>query len=130
VAEGREHESAENFTRNILNTTNNLLLSSIGWQEITNQSNRFDTTSKIFRLVMLFPILHLSKQTPLLYTKFVPVAIISYVSARQNLFIVATVNIRAFSAKMLCLLQLLYIYLFDKFLRKRTLAVCFYSLKK
>jgi hypothetical protein len=96
VAEGRERESAENFTRNILNTTNNLLLSSIGWQEITNQSNRFDTTSKIFRLVMLFPILHLSKQTPLLYTKFVPVAIISYVSARQNLFIVATVNIRAF----------------------------------
>ena len=107
MAEGREHESAENFTRNILNTTNNLLLSSIGWQEITNQSNRFDTTSKIFRLVMLFLILHLGKQTPLLYTKFMSVAIISYVSARLNLFIVATVNLRAFVAKILCLVQLL-----------------------
>jgi len=49
VNDGKESESREEFTRNVISTTNTVLLSNTGWMEISNQSQKFNTASKIFR---------------------------------------------------------------------------------
>ena len=49
VANGERWLDAENFTENILQSTNFLLVSNTGWQEVHDNGTRYHAASKIFR---------------------------------------------------------------------------------